>query len=227
MPAAVAALGAGTQYVNQKNAASREDAGQAQAIRDQQQIQQEAAGRASALTKQIAANTPNQIQAQATGDYVSQLRKNAAGASQPNASSALAPAAGASSRYNSDVGKSQATVSGYGNTMAGEMGAIDAAVRQRQNEGLAQQTLGTNLNTLGAQSYTKNFVDQLRAKASGQANPWVGLLGQLATNYGMSAAGGALGKGAGAGGTPFLGNGTVGSVTRTMPAAPNYLAAAF
>lgn len=111
--------------------------------------------------------------------------------------------------------------------MAGEMGAIDAAVRQRQNEGLAQQTLGTNLNTLGAQSYTKNFVDQLRAKASGQANPWVGLLGQLATNYGMSAAGSALGNGASAGGTPFLGDGTVGSVTRTMPAAPNYLAAAF
>jgi len=108
------------------------------------------------------------------------------------------------------------------------MGAIDAAVRQRQNEGLAQQTLGTNLNTLGAQSYTKNFVDQLRAKASGQATTWVGLLGQLATNYGMSAAGSAYGGGgASAGGTPYLGNGTVGSVTRTMPAAPNYLAAAF
>ena len=179
VPAALAAVSAGGQYVNQKNAASRQDQGEAQAIRDQQQIQTEAAGKASALTKQIATNTPTQIANQATGDYVSNLRKNAAGGSQPGASSALAPAAGGSARYNKDVGTSQAAVGGYGNDLAGTMGQIDAAVRQRQNEGLAQQTLGTNLNTLGAQSYTKNFVDQLRAQASGVANPWVGLASSL------------------------------------------------
>jgi hypothetical protein len=49
------------------------------------------------------------------------------------------------------------------------------------------QTLGTNLNTIGAQSYSQNFVDQLRAAAAGQASPWVslftGLLGAGAKNY--------------------------------------------
>lgn len=115
---------------------------------------------------------------------MSQLRKNAAGASQPGASSALAPAAGASSRYGADVGKSQAAVSGFGNDMAGEMGQIDAAVRQRQNEGLAQQTLGTDLNTLGAQSYTKNFVDQLRAQAAGVPSAWGTLASQLVGGLG-------------------------------------------
>lgn len=188
IPAALAAVSAGGQYVNTKNAASRQDAGEAQSIRDQQQIQQEAAGKASALTKQIATNSPNQIAAKATGDYVSQLRKNAAGASQPGAGSALAPAVGASSRYGADVAKSQQTVGDYGNNMAGEMGQIDAAVRQRQNEGLAQQTLGTDLNTLGAQSYTKNFVDQLRAQAAGVPSAWGSLASSLVGNLGSSMA---------------------------------------
>ena len=58
------------------------------------------------------------------------------------------------------------------------MANADAAVRQRQNEGLAMQTLGTNLNTIGAESYTKNFVDQLRAQTAGQQSPWVSLFSQ-------------------------------------------------
>jgi hypothetical protein len=61
-------------------------------------------------------------------------------------------------------------------------------------QGLALNTLGTNLNTLGAESYTKNFVDQLRSQAAGQANPWVGLFSNMlqkgASAYAMGAAGG-------------------------------------
>jgi hypothetical protein len=53
--------------------------------------------------------------------------------------------------------------------------------------------LGTQLNTLGAQSYGQNFVDQLRAQASGQANPWIslvsGLFGNAAKGYSMNAGG--------------------------------------
>jgi hypothetical protein len=210
IPAALAAVSAGGQYVNQKNAASRQDQGEAQAIRDQSDLQQQAAGKASALTKQIAVNNPNQIAAKATGDYVSQLRKNAAGASQPGTSSALAPAVGANSRYNSDVGKSAQTVGDYGNNMAGQMGQIDAAVRQRQNEGLAQQSLGTDLNTLGAQSYTKNFVDQLRAQAAGVQSPWLSLFsGMAGAGASAMAKNGAFTKGAPDSTGAVLGNGTV------------------
>lgn len=149
------------------------------------------------LTDQIARNGPSQIQGKATGDYIDALRKNAAGSTQGGQTgapttygaptSALAPAVGANPRYAADLATSQKQVSDYGNTYANEMGSIDAAVRQRQNEGLGMQTLGTNLNTLGAQSYTKNFVDQLKSQAAGQANPWVslfsGLLGAGAKNY--------------------------------------------
>jgi hypothetical protein len=71
------------------------------------------------------------------------------------------------------------------------MGNIDAATRLRQNEGLGMSTLGTGLNTLGAQSYATNFINQLRSQTGGQADPWVslfsGMLGQGATAYSKTA----------------------------------------
>ncbi len=41
------------------------------------------------------------------------------------------------------------------------------------------QTEGTNLNTLGMQSYGQNFVDQLRSQAAGQTSPWLSLFSNL------------------------------------------------
>ena len=71
------------------------------------------------------------------------------------------------------------------------MGQLDAAVRQRQNEGLSMEDLQTKLNTLGQKSWGQNFVDQLRAQVAGQANPWVNLLGGMlqkgASAYAMNA----------------------------------------
>jgi hypothetical protein len=87
-----------------------------------------------------------------------------------------------SSQYKADSAKSQQEVQQYGNAQASEMGDLDAAVRQRQNEGLDMQTLNTNLNTLGAQSYSQNFVDQLRAQTQGQTAPWAGLVSGLLGN---------------------------------------------
>lgn len=197
IPAVLAAAGSGAEYVNQSNANKRQQTGETQSIIDQQNLEGKANAQVKALTDQIARNSPNQIAGKATGDYVNALRKNAAGSTQGGptgapttfgaSTSALAPAVGADPRYAADLANSQKQVSDYGNTYANEMGSIDAAVRQRQNEGLGMQTLGTNLNTLGAQSYTTNFVDQLKAQAAGQANPWVslfsGLLSSGAKNY--------------------------------------------
>ena len=191
VPAVVAAVGAAGQAVNQSNAQKRSNNAEVQAINDQQQYREQANSQVKNLTQQIAQNNPQQIAAKETGDFVNTLRKNAAGSAAPNAASAnpdsnfgapvsaMPPAAGASSRYKSDSASSQKEVQDYGQSYANEIGNIDAAVRQRQNEGLAQQTLGTNLNLLGAQSYTKNFVDQLRAQTAGQANPWVGLFSNM------------------------------------------------
>lgn len=205
IPAAVAALGSGAQYVNQRNAASRQDQAEADAIRNQQQIQSQGVAQARKLTSQIAADNPNKIAAQSTGDYVAQLRRNAAGSTQGGSTtdgtqtqgqsvSALAPSAKGSSRYNSDTASAQKQVQDYGNTYADEMGNLDAATRMRQQEGLGMETLGTNLNTLNAKSYGQNFIDQLRAQAAGTSSPWVSLLGNLMKNgaaaYAMNAGSG-------------------------------------
>jgi hypothetical protein len=193
VPAVLAAVGTGAQYVNQSNANARQNASEVQAIQNQNQIRGNANAQIKALTSQIGQNTPAQIQGQETGAFVDTLRKNAAGSTEGGPTnlnptnggqsvSALAPVAGGSSRYGADKATSQKSVQDYGQTNASELGAVDAAVRQRQNEGLAMQTLGTNLQGLQAQSYTQNFVDQLRAQTAGQANPWVSLFAGLAKN---------------------------------------------
>jgi hypothetical protein len=161
----------------QKRASNAE----AQALANQNQIRGKATGQVKALTDQIAKNTPQQLAAKQTGDFVNTLR--AAAANKPGPTSALAPStAGADSRYGTDVARSQGDVQSYGNTEAGQTSAIDAAVRQRQNESTAMQTLGAGLNGLGIQSQAQGFVDQLRAKAAGQANPWVTMGTTLASN---------------------------------------------
>ena len=186
VPAVLAAASAGTQYVNQSQANSRQQASTVQSIIDQQKLQSQGNSQVKALTSQIARNTPDQLASQATGKYVDVLRKNAAGTAKGGSggasilfgqpTSSLPTNINANARYNTDTAASQNETEKYGSELAGEMGDIDAATRQRQNEGLAENTLGTNLNLLGAQSYTQNFVDQLRSTASGQQSPWLSLL---------------------------------------------------
>jgi hypothetical protein len=64
------------------------------------------------------------------------------------------------------------------------MGQIDAAVRQRQNEGLDLGTLQSNLGILGAQSYSDNFVNQLRAQNAGTSSPWLSALSTVLGSVG-------------------------------------------
>jgi hypothetical protein len=236
IPAVLAAASAGTQYVNTQNANSKQQAGEVQTILDQQKLQQQANGGVKALTQSIANDSPNTLANQATGAYVSQLRKNAAGTQtgSGNNSSILfgAPTSSlptnikGSSRYGADTAASQGQVQSFGNQLAGEMGQIDAATRQRQNEGLAAGTLATTLNGLGAQSYTQNFVDQLRANTAGQASPWLTLLSGA-----LGGAGNTLSKNMAPSATPsagaaFTGDGSINGryglpgSTATMPQAP-------
>jgi hypothetical protein len=182
IPAAIAAVSAGAQYANTTQANKRQDQSEAQAIQNQQAIRQKGEAEVNKTVQDVAKSNPNQIAGQATAQYVDQLRRNAAGSSSPGVSSALAPVAGGSSRYNADKATAQQAVESYGNTKATEMGDLDAAVRQRQNEGLEMSTLNTNLNTLGAQSYAQNFVDQLRSSVAGQTNPLVSLFAGLGAN---------------------------------------------
>ena len=212
VPLALAAVSGGAQYANASSATSRANNAEAQTIDDEQQYRTQANSAVNQLTKQIANNSPNQLANQAQTSFVNTLRKNAAGSalgggtsSDPTlfgaSTSALPPTSVGSSQYKKALGNSQQQVESYGNQNAGEMSAVDAAVRQRQNEGLAMQTLSTNLNGLNQQAYQKSFVDQLRAQAAGQQNPWVSLFGNVAGNAGQSISKNGLPWGQGTGGS--------------------------
>jgi hypothetical protein len=219
VPAVLAAASAGTQYVNQQNANSKQQAGEVQTILDQQKLQQQANGGVKALTQSIANDSPNTIANQATGAYVSQLRKNAAGTASGGSggssilfgapTSSLPTNIKGSSRYGADTAASQSQVEDYGNQLAGEMGQIDAATRQRQNEGLAAGTLATTLNGLGAQSYTQNFVDQLKANVAGQSSPWLTLLSGALGGAGNTLSKNMAPSATPSAGTSFTGDGSV------------------
>jgi len=198
VPAVLAAVSAGGQYANTQSANSRQQAAEVNAINNQQNLRNQANSEVKQLTSQVAQNNPTQLADAATGQYIQQLRQNAAGSAAGGATtgapttfgastSALPAVPGADPRYAAALKASQAQVQNYGTTYAKEMGGIDAAIRQRQNEGLAAQTLGTNLNTLGAQSYTQNFVDQLRAQAAGTPSPYATLASGIVGNYANAA----------------------------------------
>lgn len=194
VPALLAAAGSGVSYANTKAAQGREQSGEVQNILDQQKLQSQGNAQVKALTNKIAQNSPTSIASKATGDYVSALRKNAAGSQTGGGNSAdilfgaptssLPTNVNGSSRYKADAAGAQDQTEKYGSELASEMGNIDAATRMRQNEGLDMSTLGSNLSLLGAQSYTNNFVNQLRSQVSGQTNPWLSMLSGVLSGAG-------------------------------------------
>jgi hypothetical protein len=196
VPAVLALASAGTQYANTSAANSRQDSAEAQSIADQQAIREKGNQQVQQTVKQVAGDNPQALAAQAQSKYIQTLRQNAAGSTQGGSTtnpalfgastSALPPGTVGSKAYKADTANSQQQVQSYGNTEATEMGDLDAAVRERQNEGLQLQTLNTGLNTLGAESYGTNFVDQLRAQTQGQLNPWASLFSSLAGNAGST-----------------------------------------
>jgi hypothetical protein len=191
IPTVLAAVSAGGQAVNQNNANQRAQNAEVQNIAQQQQYRQQANDQVKNLTQQIATNNPQTLANAETSQFVNTLRKNEAGsaaggttANDPNNFGAPVSAlpqniGGASKQYQNSAKASQQETQQYGNTEAGQMSAIDSAVRQRQNEGLALNTLGTNLNLIGANSAATGFVNQLRAQAAGVSSPWASMFSNI------------------------------------------------
>jgi len=190
VPAVLAAVSAGGQAINQSNANARQQNAETEAIDAQEQYRQQANDQVKALTQQINQNTPQQIQNSEQAQFVNQLRQNQAGSAAGGSTSndpnnfgapvsALGNTAGASKAFKASADNSQKETQQYGNTEAKQLSALDAAVRQRQNEGLAMNTLQTNLNTLGQASAGTGFVNQLRAQTAGETSPWATLFSNI------------------------------------------------
>ena len=173
IPAVLAAVGTGASAYNSISANQRSQAQEAQGIQQQQALRQQAAGMVNKTIQNVAASNPAALQRQATGDFVSQLRTNA-GATNPTLGGTQGTP-GANPRFAQDVNASNNTVQNFGANQAGDLAAMSAAVRQRQQEGLAMGTLQTNLGLTGAQAGSQAFLTQLRAATAGQQNPWLSL----------------------------------------------------
>lgn len=169
------AVGMAAQYFNQKNANARGQRAQVGAIANQNAFRNTANTDVTNQTNNIANSSPAPIANAENANFVNTLRNNVGQGTK----SALAPTPGASKRYASDAATAGAATQSFGDTQAGQVSALDAALRQRQNEGLQMQTLGTNLNTINAASQKQNYVDQLRAQAVSQPNPWVSLFSKV------------------------------------------------
>lgn len=213
IPAVISAVAAGGEYANQTSAAKRQDQANAQGIREQSEIQQKAASRVGETVRQIQKSDPNADARAATSEYTQQLRKNASGSRKPGATSALGSTPGSSKRYQGDRAAAAGEVADYGATYAGQMGAADGAVRQREGEGFGLQDLSSSLGTLSGESYGRDFVNRLRAQAAGRSNPWV-TLGTSLLRSGASA----YAANAGPGWTPDAG---------VMASGPNAVDSAF
>ena len=183
VPMAVQGAGSLVNTINGMSANRSAQQAEQQALTDQAGIRADATSAVGRTTRGIANDNPGSIANSAAGQYVAALRQNGAGA-PGGPQSSLPAVVGANPRYAADVARSRATVQNYGDTRAAQMGATDAAVRMRQNEGLQMQDLGTNLNTLGAKSATTNFVDQLRAQAANTPSPWASMGAGLLSNAG-------------------------------------------
>lgn len=236
IPAAMSLAGSAAQFVNQRNANSRASDAEVNAIQNQQGYRDRANAGVNKVIQDTAASNPNAIANTEQGNFVSNLRRNQAGSAAPGATSAaipdttfgapvsaLPPAAGASARYKSDTKSAQDQTQQFGTTLAGEVAKIDAPVQQRMKENQAMQLLGSNLNTIGAESYTKNFVDQLRARQVGQTNPWVGMFNTAMQGGAASLAMNPSIFSSASNGGGYFGNGSIdGNVGRGLPGSTPY-----
>lgn len=173
IPAIISAVGTGAAAYNSISANQRSQAQEAQGIQQQQALRQQAAGMVNKTIQNVAASNPAALQRQATGDFVSTMRANEAATNPLLSGTQGTP--GANSRFAQDVNTANNTVQNFGANQAGDLAAMSAAVRQRQQEGLAMGTLQTNLGLTGAQAGSQAFLTQLRAATAGQQNPWLSL----------------------------------------------------
>jgi hypothetical protein len=216
----LAAVSAAGSAVNSNNANQRSQNAEVQAQDNQNMFRNQANNMVKQQTQKIATSNPDAIANAEKGSFVNTLRQNVGGNTgntsteptnfgAPTSALGAGPAAGASAKYKAGAAAAGAQTQSYGNQYAGQESAIDAAVRQRQNEGLQMQTLATNLNGLNQQSYSQGFVDQLRARAAGVQSPWASLGSSILGGAANTASKNGWFSGSPSGGsTPYYGGGT-------------------
>jgi len=200
--AALAAAGAATKYVAQRNAAKATDAATAQAIRENSAFNQQATQKVVDATPQFKATERGKRLDAATtaatnrgNSAVEQaaIRTNQGG---PKVSGRL------SKRFVTGEAKAAQKSLDTSKNLARLLGVQTANSTLRQNEGIAQGDLGTQLSNIARNAQGIDYANRININEKSRPNAGLMFLGDLAQGIGTAGAGagfGGAGAGAGAG----------------------------
>lgn len=174
----LAGTGAATNAYNQNRALRKQNQATAQGIRDQGELQRQAAGRTMGAIDQFAQSGPEQAQRQNLDAYLAALR-----GSQRETEGSLPMVGAANPRFAEDVSAARQATGAEARDRAGVLARIDAPGLQRMNEQFALGRAGADLGELQRQSGAQDFLTKLKV-ASIQPNPWLGAAGQIMQGIG-------------------------------------------
>lgn len=185
---AMQGVGQGLGFLNNWETMNKEDDAAAQDYRDQEAAQQQINNTLNAgIAKRASSSDAGDI-ANAQQQYATSLAQHAAeiqqGTQQPGA---------VSSGFKNDANAAALGTTQYANTAADLMSRMDAPQYQRQREGMADDTLGTNVGILSNDARGQHFLDQLKLHSI-HPNPWITFISQ-ALQQGGQAMGGGMGGG--------------------------------
>jgi hypothetical protein len=181
--AAVAAAGAGMNYMNSRNAGKANEKTARNNIRNQMAIQEQSDQATRGMLAELRGSNPAQYKQSIEADFVRQLMAN-----RGTANSSFTHVPMASARYQNDVASRMASTDLDSRGMASDWATIDGAARMRTKEGQLGATLQNRIRALQRQSDGSTATSNMRIQNT-QANPWVNMLGSAMQTYGTWAAG--------------------------------------
>jgi hypothetical protein len=192
IPVVMAAVGTAASVYNTRLTAKKQDNALAAQVRADSQKAKEADDRTRQLIDQTAASDPQAERAKALQQYTSAL----ASGGQSSVAGLVGPKGATSSRYAADAADAALGVSQYGQDQAGLFSTIDAAKRQRDQEGFNRARTATDLDAIARRARAQDFILGLKARGITR-NPWIDAGASLLTSAAGSMAGN---TGGGAGG---------------------------
>lgn len=172
--AVVALVGSYANYRANTMAANRQDSALAQELRQQGQLQQQAAADTNQLIQKTQQSNPDQAKSSLLASFTDQLNKSRGRAITP-----LSQAGAVSDAYTKAANDAASGISDFGNTNANLLSSIDAPAVQRQGELANLSRYGTAIGGLKQQSAADDFLTQMRLRSI-TPNPWLQAFGSAA-----------------------------------------------
>lgn len=197
IPVVMAAVGAGTSYVNQRSMRKKADRVALESLRTNKDRQK----KADAVTQKLIADTgasTNAEEKKSTMDgFMQQLLK-----ARGDAHSGVQPVGGASDAFARDAASAALGIDKQGGEYADLAARLDSPFLQRRGENRMMADAGLNLGLVGREQEGEDRVRNLRLQGI-RSNPWLEALSAVAGGAASAYAGGAGGGSTGQPATAF------------------------